>query len=501
VSTLLALALLGSGGPVALAQDEAVEEPTEEERAEAFAEVAEQLKVGQKARAADALLAMTDDEEKAPFHAEALEQLADLLVELELPYAALVAYERALSLEASPALVGKALAMADSVGDTALLEPVFATNVGVGAEGPALGHMAYLAARENYRQGNLGVALGITAMVGKDHALYARSQHLKGMVLSQQGRFNDAIAPLATAMALASAGDDQAFADLAVMNLARAYYGAENYARSIEYYMKVPRDSWWWPEAQFERAWAHFLLTDMSGTLGLLHNHMTPFLRDWYFPEARLLRIYALFNLCKFPTASVEIDAFAADYAPLRDELDAQLAALDPVAVFADARAYHAGQAHELPATVLRDLPHEYSFLATLNAVESAEGELARLKGVAANPFATAATAWVSDRRDAMVLAEGTRIRNRVQLQADTLRDMLDNAEISKLDMLKLETRLYEQASVTGQAVGARDVALREERARFANVWSYQGESWGDELGYYKVIAQPECPASLLPSQ
>ena len=497
--TLLALALLGSGGPVALAQDEAVEEPTDEERAEAFAEVDEQLKVGQKARAADALLALTQDEEKAVFHGEAYEMLADLLVELELPYAALVAYNEALLLDANPVLVGKALAMADAVGDTALLEPVFATNVGVGAEGAALGHMAYLAARENYRQGNLGVALGITAMVGKDHELYARSQHLKGMVLSQQGKFQDAIAPLATAMALASAGDDKLFADLAIMNLARAYYGAENYPRAIEYYAKVPRDSWWWPEAQFERAWAHFMLTDMSGTLGLLHNHMSPFLRDWYFPEARLLRIYALFNLCKFPTASVEIDAFAEDYAPLRDELDSLLSKLDAKGVWADARAYHAGNDHELPATVLRDLPQEHSFLATLNAVESAEEELGRLKGVSANPFAQAATEWVSARKDAMIEAEGGRIRGRIVVQASTLRDMLDNAEISKLDMLKLETRLYEQASNTGTMVGARDVAIREQRSRNANVWAFQGESWGDELGYYKVLAEPECPASLMP--
>ena len=103
---------------------------------------------------------------------------------------------------------------------------------------------------------------------------------LYGVVLTLQDRPTDAIKNFQTALRLGEEkqkGDR--FRNVVLLNLARAYYTAENFPRAIEHYAMVDRNSRQWAEAQFERAWAHFRLQDMNGALGLLHDHQGPFLR------------------------------------------------------------------------------------------------------------------------------------------------------------------------------------------------------------------------------
>ena len=56
--------------------------------------------------------------------------------------------------------------------------------------------------------------------------------------------------------------------DAVLINMARAYFGAKNYPQASVYYEQIPRSSSYWLDAQFERAWAHFHMGDMSGVLG-----------------------------------------------------------------------------------------------------------------------------------------------------------------------------------------------------------------------------------------
>jgi tetratricopeptide (TPR) repeat protein len=283
--------------------------PTPEEHDAAFADYRSELERGQKARAADALVAIIGDPMDEPFHGEAYTLLGALLGDLDLPYGSLMAYAKALEIDAeaewSAAAIDKAFALADRVGDTALLEPVFAQNVGGDVDKLTRSRMAYLAARENYRQGKYGLTLGLLRLVVRDSPLHADALMLQGVVLNQQGRPTDALKPLLEAYDVARDSEREArFLNALLLNVARSYYAAGNYPRAIEYFAKVSRDSDFWLQAQFERGWAHFRLEDMNGTIALLHNHGSPFFEDFYFPEGHLLRVYALFLLCKFPEAS-----------------------------------------------------------------------------------------------------------------------------------------------------------------------------------------------------
>jgi tetratricopeptide (TPR) repeat protein len=478
--------------------------PTPEEHAAAFADYLSELDRGQKARAADALTSILGDPMAEPFHAEAYAKLGDLLSELDLPYGALVSYARALELNAeaewSATAIERAFALADRVGDAALLEPVFAKNVGGDVDKLTRSRMAYLAARENYRQGKYGLTLGLLRLVVRDSPTYADAKMLEGVVLNQQGRPGDALKPLLEAYDTAQATKrDERFLNALIMNVARSYYAAGNYPRAIEYFAKVDRSSEFWLQAQFERGWAHFRLEDMNGTIALLHNHGSPFFEDFYFPEGHLLRVYALFLLCKFPEASKQIDSFKALYTPVYEEMRLATASLSAEDAFELARSFALdGDPGPFPEPVLRTWRSEARLLGSIDAAQHAEDELARLRNISANPFVARVSGWLRDRHNEIVRNEGERFRAKLVTATEGLGEMLTNVEISKLDMLQFETRLYEQASITGQLSDTERRVMRTERVRKGWLyWPYEGEFWADELGYYKVNAIPECPAGL----
>ena len=136
-------------------------------------------------------------------------------------------------------------------------------------------------------------------------------------------------------------------------------------------------------------------MEDMNGTLGLLQNHVSPYFADRYYPEAAMLRLYALFLLCKFPEASAQLEAFQSQYRPQLAELQ-QTLAMSPEATFDAIRRHLDGEDSGLPRTVTAAFDNEDRIKDSIVAVRSAEDEIARLRNVSANTFAQTAMTWVS---------------------------------------------------------------------------------------------------------
>jgi len=471
-------------------------QPSDAEWAEVFADYDSAIARGDKAAGADVLVEILSDQNLWDYHGEAYVSLGDVLRSMDLHYGGLLAYAQALSMGdmAPKGTVEKALEAADNVGDPALLEPVFGANVGLEASREARSLMAWLAAKENYRQGNFGVAQGILSLVDAKSIRFVDAQHLKGIILCQQGRYEDALAPLLTAEAKA---DEEQLLEIIRLNLGRAYFGAGNFPRAIEYYAKVPRESSLWLEAQFERAWSHFRLEDVSGTLGILHTQVSPFFETSYHPEAWLLRTYSLFLLCKFPEASVQIQAFRDHYVPIRDALDNVLSRADDGQLVGQVRALAAGNDTLVPAELLVRYVDEPRMQSSLSAIDRADNELARLQNVSTHPFSAKVSTWVYDRRQNLVLTEGKRVRKHLEKELERMTVMINDTDITRMDIIRLERRLYEQASQVGKMSEARDIA---QRAGYVpRGWPFEGEFWADELGYYRSNVKPECPAEFRP--
>jgi len=474
-----------------------------EDHDKAFADYTTNMAAGQKSRAADALILIIDDPTKVVFHGEAYVLLGDLLAQLDLNYGALLAYRKGFDLAAPADLsiigqrVPKAIEVAGKVGDLAVLEAPFSKNVGLAQTEDVRGQMAFLAAREAVRTGSYGLALGVLKMVKPGDPLYPDARSLEGIAMNQQGRPEDALTPLLDAQKTAR-GKDVRFTDMLWLNLGRSYYAAGNFPKAMQSYAAVTRGSEFWPQAQFERAWAHFRIDDMNGSLGLLLSLDTPFFTEYYYPEADLLRIYSMFMMCKFPEANNAIEAFKKNYKPVYDAL-VTFRGKSAAEAFAAARTYReTGDPSGLPPMLLRQYRTEERFGASIAAVKSAEDELARMKNAAANPFTERARGWVAERRDALVAEEGGRVKDRLTEQEAELNDMLTSSELFTVDILRMKTLLYEQAAAVGRMPDAATTVKREDRVRKGwREWPYEGEIWADEIGYYRVSAVPECPAGL----
>jgi tetratricopeptide (TPR) repeat protein len=506
----LILALVLFSAPViepAWAQDDE-EEKVDPQHERDFADYLAALEASDANGAADALVAMLSDSGKQQWHGEVLIKLADHFNALGLQHSALAMTLRALAADdegehiSLKIAVNRSLTLADETGDVLWLEESLANNVGLAMLGSEKGRLAYLGAKGNYRQGNFTATIAVTSLINakSDPTWYGRAQQLKGIVMAQQGNYQGAVAPLLTARA--AVGDDPEALDLIDLNLARVYYSTGNYARAIEYTAKVSRGSSMWPQAQFERSWAHFRLDDMNGVVGILQTHTTPYFDSWYFPEAFLLRTYGLFLLCKFPEASRQIDEFQAQYQPVHDELRAGLASMDEAGAFAAVSAHLGGEQPAVPGRLLETYRNDETIAAAQRAVANIDSELSNLGGFSSNAWGAFAVETLTERRETLITEQGSRIRSRLQDQATQLETMLNDTEITKLDMLRLERKLYEQASLTGEMADARSLAQRKPRIRKGQrYWPYDGEIWADELGYYRANVKAECPAGLASGQ
>jgi tetratricopeptide (TPR) repeat protein len=493
---LLALTLCAVAAP----PTPATQTMSDQERASLFGGWATALASGDRDAAAAALLAIVRDPAKAEAHGEAWGRLADLYMQLGYEMSAVGAWGKAFSLDGprNAGSLATAFELAATVHDDRPIAEAVGKNVGIPVEGATRNDLAYTAARTQLDRGEIGLAVAVVALGDPGAPGYEDVAMMKGIVLAQQSRFDEAIEALQIAQATGvQNGRDQAFADLAALNLGRAYYGAGSYGLAISSYASVSRQSNHWLQAQFERAWSHFRGQDMNGALAMLFNHDTPFFAEDYHPEADLLRAYSLFIMCKFTDATAEINAFQERYEPMSAELAA--ISLTPQDAWTDVVAFVDDKPHQLPDWILHPFKGDPRLAEARLAVAHADKELARMEALS-DDLEDVARKIVETERAEIVRIEGERVIDRVTQAREELSSMLAGIEITRLDLLNLEAQMYQRASATGVLdYGDRVEQLKELRKRKTgfHVWPFEGEYWADELGWFVFDARPDCPESM----
>jgi tetratricopeptide (TPR) repeat protein len=491
----LALCLLSGGAPVVAAEPPAA-------AVSQFAGVADQLTRGDWQGAADLAVGVLNNPAQAAQHAEAWAVLGRSLRVGGLPFAAHAAWLEALRLDAHkagpdyPALLATAAELSEEAAVGAFVGQSFAVPMSEDTRR----RVALYAAKHAFREQSWAAVLGMLPLVGDEGALGLDAQILRGVTLAQQYKYAEALVPLLSAVEQTRrAGRDEHHVNTVELNVARAFFAAGNLDRAMEYYSKIERSDPYWPTAHFERAWAHFRVDDMAGTIALLHTHDSPFFEEWYYPEAGLLRAQALFLMCKFPSATQAIDAFQAEYTPVNERLAETLGAIDPAAAFADGRTYLNGQPARLPRSLLRKLEWDDRFRAAVSTVALADEEITRLGSQRSRPFAERALTTATAARDVIIRREGERLISQARAARDELKEMLESIELTRIDLLTLEADLYSRAAATGTTIEYEDrkTTLRTLRKKGKQVWPFQGEYWVDELGWYKVTARPDCPVGM----
>ena len=116
---------------------------------------------------ADKLIELIQNPDHEYYHVDAYAQLGGILEKLGLRYSSLLAYEAGLQIDATriPSIAESSIALVDSIGDTGVLESIFASNLNLDVSADVRSRMAYLAARSAFAKGDIGPAQGILMMV------------------------------------------------------------------------------------------------------------------------------------------------------------------------------------------------------------------------------------------------------------------------------------------------------------------------------------------------
>jgi tetratricopeptide (TPR) repeat protein len=457
------------------------------------------------ASSAEAVLA---DPTLATAHAGAWARVGAAMQSGNLPYAALASYLEGVRVQ--PAAVAPyytdILKLGEQLREVTWVGQIAGADFSVPVDAVTRSELAMAAARYQFSDASWATTSSLLGLVDKDGPQALDALILQGISLAQQSRYEAALEPLLAAreQLATRAGTpprDAHFRNTLDLNIARTYYGAGNYGRAMEFFAKVEREDASWPEANFERAWAHFMVNDMNGVLSLLMTHSSPFFDGWYFPEAELLRAQALFLMCKFPDASAAIDEFQAGYRPILDATRAASSGMSPAEAWDDGRRAVAGEATALPRSLLSRFTRDERFKTSISAIALADDDLAKLDRLSDQPFAARVRAALVARRDARVAEEGARVLDWAREAATELDGMLTDIELARIDLLSFQADQLEKAAAMGKPPPPPPVPrkLRKDVKKKAGkqIWPFEGEYWADELGYFRVDTRPECPKEL----
>ena len=162
----------------------------------------------------------------------------------------------------------------------------------------AKSELFYLMGTRYYAKDELAKSGKYFGQVSPKSPLYLKAEYYRGVIFNQQGKLKSAVRSFRNvykeevdfyndARALAEIEDIKS---MALLNVARVYYGIERYDEAAKYYGLVDRDSQYWPEALFEHAWANFMQNNLNDTLGQLRGPPGFFNEDEFNPEATVLR-------------------------------------------------------------------------------------------------------------------------------------------------------------------------------------------------------------------
>lgn len=472
---------------------------SEDEKAAAFEEVMTAAAQGDATGMTEALTRIVTDETKAGAHGQAWAMLGSQLARNDFPLAAVAAFSKGFALDPAYGInqIDAMLDVAAKVGEDGSIGETLAAHPDLPVAPESQNRIRAAGVRSLLRQGEYGAALTLAENGLLDQPGFVDLELLRGVVLSQQQRYNDAIIPLLTAEAMARRDElEPGYLERTSLNVARAYYASGDFGRAIEFYAKVPRTSDVWLEAQFERAWSHFRGQDTNGALAMLHNHQAPFFAERFDPEADLLRAYSLFLMCKFGQASQEMEAFPARWQPVIDATS-DLSAVSPSDALGAVRNLRADAPTSLPASAIRSFRREPRMTQALASIDLAATELQGLKDE--GPLGELVIPMVEAQRDARIEVEGRRVLDKVQGFSSELYDMLTDIELARVDLLTLEAEMLQRAAVTGVRETVDDVPrLKKLRKRRGfRPWPWKGEYWADEVGWYVFAARPDCPATM----
>ncbi len=374
----------------------------------------------------------------------------------------------------------------------------------------ARNHIVYLLGRKNFEEDNLAEASEFFQQVSPKSELFMRARFYDGVISSERQKyrsavqaFNDVVQAKPSVATPEEAAQLEDMRDLALMNIARIYYQLERYDTALTNYGQVDRDSVYWAQSLFERAWAAFVTNDLNTTLGLLLTVESPYFNQQeYLPEVTLLRALTYFNLCEYGEVERILIDFDARYSPQKSEIEA----------FLDQYKSEEGrklsdQAFEAyfetrkddstlePAMFARILRNR-ELASHVRSLDMMEAEVVSIDAQKA--------LWKDTVGDGLKqILEQDRLRYKKQAGRVFLQEMLEQyrmmadlliqSEIIRFEVVDAQRQDYEFKTQNPDVAAGEEDKVDFAQSKTIIYWPFNGEFWRDELGYYKYAEHGAC--------
>lgn len=372
-----------------------------------------------------------------------------------------------------------------------------------------------------YKLGKLDDAIFFLGHVDTSSPLYGKARFLEGVtnVRKFQGEaavesFKDILrwsqeAPQATR-------EMQRVQELAIAALGRVFYqvghnlwAQENREKAvgswntaIKYYGTFEQASPHWLDSLFEASWTYYRVDNFNKALGLLHTLNSPFFNDEYYPEAMLLQAQIYYTNCHYDRVMYILEEFNAVYPPLKEKLESQLVnLLAPEDVYKFLVSTIEGEGSFDPTTkqVLNAALEDRELRRMLNYIHELDAEVEAINGAAKGwsdqPLAKQLVQDIEFTKQFASAEAGSAAKARLERVVDELKDLTKQARFIEIETTE---KLGEAAKAKGLDPTAVTAFEREINAMMEAddehlFWTFDGEYWRDELGYYWYYLNSRC--------
>lgn len=374
----------------------------------------------------------------------------------------------------------------------------------------AKNHLSYLMGRKLYEQGELTEAVRYFQQVSPRSELYMRSKYFEGVIHNERSKFRSAVKAFRDVyQAEVPATDERTsqelrdLQDLALINIARIYYGLERFDNADNYYSLVDRDSLYWPQSLFERSWSTFMQNDLNLTLGLLLTTRTPAFEDSEFlPEATVLRGLTFFSLCEYDEVERLLLDFEGDFTPQKEELRAFLAEYSSEegrALSDQAFEHYFEDAHPestLDEAFFLHLLRNRDIAGTvrhLDMMDSEETTIDAQKAVWRDTVGARLKEVMETDRQRYKRRAGLAMLREMSQQYDYITDLIGQSEIIRFEVVDAQRVDYGYRASNPMVESLEERTIDFATSRDIIYWPFNGEFWDDELGYYRYTESTSC--------
>lgn len=386
-----------------------------------------------------------------------------------------------------------------------------------------LSEVGYLLAMAAYRESKLDDVVFFSGNVSQDSPYYGKSRYLEGVTYVRQNKGQPALDSFKEVLrwidAKAANGtltdDEYRLRDFTLAALARVFYqvgstlwkmgerekAANSWATSIKYYNAFSRNSSMWLDALFEASWAYYRVDNFGKALGLLLTLNSPFFNDKYYPEAMLLQATIYYTNCHYDRVVDILSDYKATYDPLKKQVDTLVSRLfQPEEVYeflhmvqnTDKDSYDPTLQQVLEAAVQdRDLRRGLAYIDML------DDEKARIQSshFASTSLGQNMVQEIDAARMLSIVEAGKKGKQRLERLQEELRDLSNRA-------LDIEIETTEKYAARAELVEQDPNAILEFEREIDKVmsaddehlfWTFDGEYWKDELGYYWYHISSRC--------